>query len=128
MANPAYLDPARPLAEGVKDLVSRLTLQEKVGLMSHPAKGAPRLSIPAYKHWSEALHGVARSEEDVVGIEVVLGLTARSTGRSASPLQPGGRSTPLWGGEMRSAHGGRIQTGGWALAGWRLLSPKGSAS
>src|SRR5512136_2892464 len=58
---PAYLNTARPLAERAKDLIARLTLQEKVGLMSHPAKGVPRLGIPAYNYWSEALHGVARS-------------------------------------------------------------------
>jgi len=56
---PAYLDTARPFAERAKDLIARLTLQEKVGLMSHPAKGVPRLGIPAYNYWSEALHGVA---------------------------------------------------------------------
>ena len=58
---PVYLDTARPFAERVKDLISRLTLEEKVGLMSHPAKGVPRLGIPAYNYWNEALHGVARS-------------------------------------------------------------------
>src|SRR5512137_171510 len=58
---PAYLDTARPLAQRVKDLIERLTLQEKVGLMSHPAKGVPRLGIPAYNYWNEALHGVARN-------------------------------------------------------------------
>ena len=45
----------------VKDLISRLSLDEKVGLISHPAKGVPRLNIPAYNYWSEALHGVARN-------------------------------------------------------------------
>jgi beta-glucosidase len=58
---PAYLDTARPIAERAKDLIARLTLQEKVGLMSHPAKGVPRLGIPAYNYWNEALHGVARN-------------------------------------------------------------------
>jgi beta-glucosidase len=58
---PAYLDTARPLAQRVKDLIGRLTLPEKVGLMSHPAKGVPRLGIPAYNYWNEALHGVARN-------------------------------------------------------------------
>jgi beta-glucosidase len=49
------------LDERVKDLIAHLTLQEKVGLMSHPAKGVPRLGIPPYNYWSEALHGVARN-------------------------------------------------------------------
>jgi beta-glucosidase len=56
-----YLDTSRPFAERVKDLVERLTLDEKVSLMSHPAKGVPRLNIPGYNYWSEALHGVARN-------------------------------------------------------------------
>ncbi len=56
-----YLDTSLPIAERTKDLVGRLTLEEKVGLMNHPAHGIPRLNIPAYNYWSEALHGVARS-------------------------------------------------------------------
>lgn len=61
MTQPAYLDVALPIHERVRDLVSRLTLDEKVGLMSHPAHGVPRLGIPAYNYWNEALHGVARN-------------------------------------------------------------------
>jgi beta-glucosidase len=58
---PVYLNPAHPITGRVKDLIARLTLDEKVGLMSYPAVGVPRLSIPAYNYWSEALHGVARN-------------------------------------------------------------------
>ena len=58
---PVYLDSSRPFSERVKDLIDSLTLPEKVGLMSHPAKGVARLGIPAYNYWSEALHGVARN-------------------------------------------------------------------
>ena len=57
----AYLDTSLSFFERVKDLVRQLSLEEKVGLMSHPAKGIPRLNIPAYNYWSEALHGVARN-------------------------------------------------------------------
>ena len=57
----SYLDTTLPFEERVVDLVGQLTLEEKVGLMSHPAKGIPRLNIPAYNYWSEALHGVARN-------------------------------------------------------------------
>jgi beta-glucosidase len=68
---PAYLDTARPFAERAKDLIARLTLPEKVGLMSHPAKGVPRLGIPAYNYWNEALHGVARSGRATVFPQVI---------------------------------------------------------
>jgi beta-glucosidase len=61
-----YLDPAYPFDERVSDLIARLTLQEKVGLMSYPAKGIPRLGIPAYNYWNEALHGVARNGKATV--------------------------------------------------------------
>ena len=57
----SYLDTSLSFAERAKDLVGRLTLEEKVGLMNHPAHGIPRLNIPAYNYWSEALHGVARN-------------------------------------------------------------------
>ena len=58
---PIYLNTDLPFGDRVKDLILHLTLEEKVGLMSHPAKGVPRLGIPAYNYWSEALHGVARN-------------------------------------------------------------------
>jgi beta-glucosidase len=57
----SYLDTSLSFAERAKDLVGRLTLDEKVSLMNHPAQGVPRLNIPAYNYWSEALHGVARN-------------------------------------------------------------------
>ena len=59
MTQPAYLDPNLSISERVQDLLSRLTLDEKVGMMNHPAQGVPRLGIPDYNFWSEALHGVA---------------------------------------------------------------------
>ena len=57
----SYLDTSLSPGDRAKDLIGRLTLEEKVGLMNHPAHGIPRLNIPAYNYWSEALHGVARS-------------------------------------------------------------------
>ncbi|CAI0446107.1 unnamed protein product [Linum tenue] len=47
------------ISERAKDLVSRLTLDEKVGQLVNTAPAIPRLGIPAYEWWSEALHGVA---------------------------------------------------------------------
>lgn len=59
--NKDYLDTSLPFAERTKTLIDQLTLEEKVGLMSHTARGVPRLNIPAYNYWSEALHGMARN-------------------------------------------------------------------
>lgn len=47
--------------ERVNDLVSRLTLEEKVSQMLNAAPAIPRLGIPAYDWWNEVLHGVART-------------------------------------------------------------------
>jgi len=58
---PPFLDYKLPILHRVKNLITCLTLDEKVGLMSYPAKGVPRLGIPDYNYWSEALHGVARN-------------------------------------------------------------------
>jgi beta-glucosidase len=60
-AQSPYLDPKRPIDERVRDLVSRMTLDEKVHQMMNSAPAIPRLGIPAYDWWNEALHGVARS-------------------------------------------------------------------
>jgi beta-glucosidase len=58
---PGYLNTGLSTEARVKDLVSRLTLQEKVDQMMYTAPAIPRLDIPAYNWWNEALHGVARS-------------------------------------------------------------------
>ncbi len=58
---PAYLDENLSFEERAKDLVSRMTLEEKVTQMLHGSPAIPRLGIPAYNWWNEALHGVARA-------------------------------------------------------------------
>jgi beta-glucosidase len=58
---PDYRNPDLPLERRVDDLVSRLTLEEKVSQMQDVAPAIERLGIPAYNWWNEALHGVARS-------------------------------------------------------------------
>ncbi len=58
---PDYRNPDLPLERRVSDLVSRLTLEEKVSQMQDVAPAIERLGIPAYNWWNEALHGVARS-------------------------------------------------------------------
>ena len=60
-SRPAYLNPSLPTEQRVNDLISRMTLSEKVSQMTNSTPAIPRLHIPAYNWWSEALHGVARS-------------------------------------------------------------------
>ncbi len=60
-ARPAYLDPSLPPAERAHDLVSRMTLAEKASQLEDWADAIPRLGVPSYQTWSEALHGVARA-------------------------------------------------------------------
>lgn len=59
--NAPYLDPKLPLERRVDDLISRMTLEEKVSQMMNAAPAIPRLGIPQYDWWNEALHGVAFS-------------------------------------------------------------------
>jgi beta-glucosidase len=56
-----WKDAAQPMAARVGDLVSRLSLAEKIQEMRNGAAAIPRLGIPAYDYWSECLHGVARA-------------------------------------------------------------------
>ena len=57
----AYLNPNLPIDVRVHDLISRLTPEEKVYQMMNSTPAIPRLRVPAYDWWNEALHGVARS-------------------------------------------------------------------
>jgi len=56
-----YLDPSLSIDQRVTDLVSRLTLEEKISQMQDVAPAIPHLNIPAYNWWNEGLHGVARA-------------------------------------------------------------------
>jgi beta-glucosidase-like glycosyl hydrolase len=53
-----YKNPNLPVEERAADLCSRLTLEEKVALMQNASPAIPRLDIPQFEWWSEALHGV----------------------------------------------------------------------
>jgi len=52
--------------EKAKELVSRMTLEEKASQLKYDAPAIPRLGIPAYNWWNEALHGVARAGQATV--------------------------------------------------------------
>lgn len=71
-----FRNPDLPVDVRVKDLVSRLTLHEKVQLMQHNSPAIPRLGIPAYNWWNEALHGVARTPEKVTVFPQAIGMAA----------------------------------------------------
>ena len=54
-----FNDTSLPLDQRVHDLVSRMTLEEKVQQMRDHAPAIPRLGVPKYDWWNEGLHGVA---------------------------------------------------------------------
>lgn len=58
---PRWKNPNLPIAQRVNDLISRMTLEEKISQLTHVADGIPRLGIPAYNWWNEGLHGVGRA-------------------------------------------------------------------
>ncbi len=57
----SFMKPDLSFQERVDDLVSRMTLEEKVSQMRYDAPAIPRLNIPEYNWWNECLHGVARA-------------------------------------------------------------------
>ena len=58
---PAYLDTKLSPSARAHDLVSRMTLEEKANQLEDYATAIPRLGVPDYQTWNEALHGVARA-------------------------------------------------------------------
>ncbi len=70
-----YLDPSHPISARVDDLIGRMTLEEKASQLVNQARAIPRLQVPAYDWWSEALHGVANAGTATVFPEPV-GLAA----------------------------------------------------
>ena len=70
-----YLDPNQPVDVRVNDLISRMTLEEKAAQLVNQARAIPRLQVPNYDWWSEALHGVANAGTATVFPEPV-GLAA----------------------------------------------------
>jgi beta-glucosidase len=73
--SPVYLDPSQPINVRVDDLVGRMTLEEKASQLVNQARAIPRLQVPAYDWWSEALHGVANAGKATVFPEPI-GLAA----------------------------------------------------
>lgn len=66
-----YKNPALNSEQRAKDLISRLTLQEKALLMQDQSPAIPRLGIKKFNWWSEALHGLANNDSVTVFPEPV---------------------------------------------------------
>ncbi|HSS95588.1 MAG TPA: glycoside hydrolase family 3 N-terminal domain-containing protein, partial [Terriglobales bacterium] len=58
---PDYLNTNLPAVKRAADLVHRMTVEEKVSQLVNQSRAVPRLNIPDYDWWSEALHGVANN-------------------------------------------------------------------
>src|SRR6201987_938728 len=58
VGNLPYLNPSLTPEQRAADLVHRMTLEEKASQLVNQARAIPRLNIPSYDWWSEALHGV----------------------------------------------------------------------
>lgn len=56
-----FQDPSLSIAERTQDLISRMTLEEKVGQLLYNAPAIDRLEVPQYNWWNECLHGIARN-------------------------------------------------------------------
>ncbi|CAB4306790.1 unnamed protein product [Prunus armeniaca] len=72
----AFCDSELPYDVRAKDLVDRMTLMEKVKQLGDGAYGVPRLGLPKYEWWSEALHGVSNVGPGAYFDDVVPGATS----------------------------------------------------
>jgi len=56
-----FYNPSLTIDERIQDLISRLTIEEKINQMMNNTPGIERLHIDPYDYWNEALHGVGRT-------------------------------------------------------------------
>lgn len=56
-----WRDPSHTIKERADDLIRRMSLAEKVAQLKNAAPSIPRIGLPAYDYWNEALHGVANN-------------------------------------------------------------------
>ena len=71
-----FQNPDLSIEERVNDLVSRLTLEEKVSQMLNNTPAIERLGIPPYDWWNECLHGVGRTEYKVTVFPQAIAMAA----------------------------------------------------
>jgi beta-glucosidase len=70
-----YQDPSLGLEERITDLISRMSLSEKIGQMMNENPSVERLEVPAYNWWNEACHGIGRAGRATV-FPQVMGMAA----------------------------------------------------
>ena len=70
-----YMDASLTPSQRADDLCSRLTVEEKISLMMNNSPAIPRLGIPQFEWWNEALHGVGRNGTATV-FPVTIGMAA----------------------------------------------------
>ncbi|PKI74331.1 hypothetical protein CRG98_005211, partial [Punica granatum] len=75
----SFCDSSLSYSTRAKDLVRRMTLAEKVRQLGNKAYGVPRLGLPKYEWWSEALHGVSKIGPGTFFDTVVPGATSFPT-------------------------------------------------
>jgi beta-glucosidase len=74
-SKPPYLNPSLAPEARAADLVHRMTLEEKASQLVNHARAIPRLGVPAYDWWSEALHGVLTKGTTVFPEPIALAAT-----------------------------------------------------
>ena len=99
-----YQNPELSPAERAKDLVKRLTLEEKALLMCDDSEAIPRLGIKKFNWWSEALHGVANQGNVTVFPEPV-GMAASFNDKLVFDIFNAVSD------EMRAKHNERVRNG-----------------
>ena len=73
---PVFRDPSRPIEVRIRDLIGRMTLEEKAQQLNHLNRGIPRLNIPAWGGWNQTLHGVwSREPTTLFPVPIAMGAT-----------------------------------------------------
>ena len=114
-----FRNPALSIEERVDDLISRMSLEEKVAQMQNTAPAIPSLGIPAYNWWNECLHGVGRSNDHVTVFPQAIGIAA--TFDEAAVLEMGNIIAT----EARAIYNEANRTGkeGWQYKGLTFWTP-----
>ncbi len=66
MAQSAYENQDKSFEDRARDLISKMTIEEKISQMVNDAVAIDRLGVPKYNWWNECLHGLARAGKATV--------------------------------------------------------------